>query len=342
MSGELIQHIHELALRVEAAVVFPFVQFVFRESIFWWPYLLSAFAIALIGFWLGRGRGWAALGEFRRRFLGRAIWAHESARADYAFYLINGALYPLVVGPLVVTGAGIGALVEHALARAFGPMSAPLFGLGPARVLYTVAFFLVFDFSRFFAHGLLHDVPLLWQFHKVHHSAEVLTPITTFRGHPVELFMMDAIPNVATGLLSGLVWYLSAGEIGVYTFFGLHVVLAAFNVFANLRHSQVWISFGPVLNLWLISPAHHQLHHSREARHFGKNRGFALAVWDRMFGTLYVPREEEQFAMGLGDGTDGAWHSVGRMYVWPVRYALALLGLGTAPALPAAPRGETP
>jgi sterol desaturase/sphingolipid hydroxylase (fatty acid hydroxylase superfamily) len=291
-------------------------------------------------YWLGHGRSRAALGDFRRRYLSRAIWAHPSSQADYAFYIVNAALYPFIVAPLVITGAACGVFVESALVRLCGPLAVPLLGLGWARALYTVLFYVAYDFGRFFAHSLLHDVPMLWQFHKVHHSAEVLTPFTNYRAHPVELFIMAAIPNLLTGVASGIIWYVSAGEIGFYTFLGLHVGIAAFNAIGNLRHWQVWISFGPVLNRWLISPAHHQIHHSRESRHFGKNRGFELAIWDRLCGTLYVPRKEEEFRLGLGDDSDGAWHRVGRLYGWPFRYALALLGLGSAPAPAARPPGE--
>ena len=52
--------------------------------------------------------------------------------------------------------------------------------------LFTFSYFILNDFSRFFVHKLLHEVPFLWEFHKVHHSARVLTPITVFRTHPVE------------------------------------------------------------------------------------------------------------------------------------------------------------
>jgi sterol desaturase/sphingolipid hydroxylase (fatty acid hydroxylase superfamily) len=329
--SDLLSRFEQIAPQALALLADPFVQFLFHDSLIWWPFLLTAFAVALIAFWAGHGANRAALGEFRRRFLSRAIWAHRSAQADYAYYIVNSILHPLLVAPLIVGGAAIGGWVEAALAKSFGPIGAPLLALGWARAIYTVFFYLAYDLGRFIAHTLLHDVPLLWQFHKLHHSAEVLTPLTNYRAHPVELFIMATVPSVFTGLVSGVIWYVSAGEVGFYTFLGLHVGIAAFNAIGNLRHWQVWISFGPKLNRWLISPAHHQIHHSREARHFGRNRGFELAIWDRLFGTLYVPIEEEAFHFGLGDESDGAWHRVGRMYFWPFRYALAILGFGRPP-----------
>jgi sterol desaturase/sphingolipid hydroxylase (fatty acid hydroxylase superfamily) len=50
----------------------------------------------------------------------------------------------------------------------------------------------------------------------------------------------------------------------------------------------------------------------------GCNRGFSLALWDRLFGTLRMPEARpEKFKMGLGDGTEAGWHSVRSMYLWP-------------------------
>ncbi|HUB95777.1 MAG TPA: sterol desaturase family protein [Stellaceae bacterium] len=311
-----------LAGQALALLVAPFVQFAFAGSLFWLPYLAIAFAVALAVCWRGQGETPRA---FCRKFFSRRVWAHPSAQADYAYYLVNAVLYPVIVAPLIVSGAAIGGTVEAALHRVFGAMAAPLLAPGAARIAYTVMFFLAYDGARYLAHSLLHDVPILWPFHKLHHTAEVLTPFTNFRAHPVELFVMGLVPNLATGLVSGIVWYAEAGAVGFYTFLGLHVFLLPFNALANLRHAELWISFGPVLNRWLISPAHHRIHHSAEARHFGRNRGFALAIWDRMFGTLDLPGEEERFRLGLGDGGDGAWHRVGRMYGWPFRDAAALL-----------------
>ena len=67
-----------------------------------------------------------------------------------------------------------------------------------------------------------------------------------------------------------------------------------------------------------MSPAHHQLHHSCEAQHLGCNRGFELAIWDRLYGTLYVPgMQPERFRMGLGDGSESRYHHLGRTYLLP-------------------------
>jgi sterol desaturase/sphingolipid hydroxylase (fatty acid hydroxylase superfamily) len=330
VSPDLVQHITDLGGRALALIVDPFVQPAYQGSVLWWPYLASALLIALAGFWRVRGGGRASVRAFFGTYFSRALWAHRSAQVDYAFYLVNAVLYPFIVAPLVVSGGWIAAEVAHGLAAALGAPE-PLLGLAGWRVVYTVVFFLAYDFGRFAAHCLMHDVPFLWQFHKVHHSAEVLTPVTSFRAHPVELFVLAAVPNLATGLASGVIWYLAAGAIGFYSFLGAHVLMLGFNAFANLRHFPVWISFGERLNRWLISPAHHQIHHSRAPAHFGKNRGFDLALWDRLYGTLYVPGAEEELRLGLGDGTDGEWHAVSRLYFWPCRLALARWGLGSAP-----------
>ncbi|MBT3659004.1 MAG: sterol desaturase family protein [Rhodospirillaceae bacterium] len=98
------------------------------------------------------------------------------------------------------------------------------------------------------------------------------------------------------------------------------------DVLGSVKRSRtvVWLDYGP-LSYIFISPAQHQIHHSRLPEHRDKNCGFAFAFWDALFGTLYVPKDREVFPMGLGDGTDGEWHSIWRMHVWPVRMAAKLL-----------------
>ena len=66
-----------------------------------------------------------------------------------------------------------------------------------------------------------------------------------------------------------------------------------------------------VLAYILQSPAHHQIHHSTDPRHFDKNLGYCLSVWDYVFGTLYIPQKNEKVTFGLLD-TEGARDKLAR------------------------------
>ena len=325
--SDLYVLVHDAASDVAYYATEAVLTFLQRDSYLYWPFLISTVVIAMLAWRFGFASGSRASTswrEFFSRHFSRALWWHPSARADYRFYLVNAVLFPLLVGPFLFGENAISGLIEDVLATVldeWDPSLEPA-GIG-ARIAYTILFFVAHDFGRFVGHSLMHDVPFLWEFHKVHHSAEVLTPMTTFRVHPVDLAVTAWVPGVATGVVTWVFHrYVDAG-IGFYSFLGLHVLFWAVNLIGNLRHSPVWLSYGRTLNRWLISPAHHQLHHSAEARHWGCNRGLELAIWDRLYGTLYVPSNEpETFKLGLGDGTDGKWNSVARMYLWPFWLAL--------------------
>ena len=330
-----------LAEHLTISVVAPFLAFLFPESMFYWPYLVSAVVLALAVAMLARrrdGHFWSRL--FKAAF-DRRIWLARSALADYRYYVVNGALFVLISAPLMVSGAGFGVLIAGGLESAFGSVTAPLIGSPWLKVAYTLTFFVLLDFGRYLAHLAQHRVPLLWEFHKVHHSAEVLTPITSGRLHPVDLWMMGAGENLGAGLATGIFFYIGGGEITFYTFLGVHGLVGVYRLIGHLRHSHVWLSYGRVGYL-LISPAQHQIHHSALEKHWGRNCGFALAIWDWMFGTLYVPKEREYFPMGLGDGSEASWHGVKAMYVKPLVGAARLLFGGGSQPPTAAAGGPSP
>ncbi len=312
--------VYKVVFQVVYQTLKPLVAFLHRDSFLYWPFILSTLLIAMLAWRFTRARGdlessnphWK---EFFDRYLSRRLWWHASSRLDYRFYFINAILFPLIAGPLLFSTDSIATALGSLTGMPDAQPTSPSYW---AMLAYTVAFFIAYDFGRFVAHSLLHDIPWLWQFHKVHHSAEVLTPMTAFRAHPVDLAVMAWVPALTTGLVAwGFHRYVNAG-MGMITFLGLHAIIWVCNLVGNLRHWHVWLSYGPTLNLWLISPAHHQLHHSYEPRHLGCNRGFELAVWDRLYGTLYVPPQApETFRMGLGDGSDGQWRTVWQLYARP-------------------------
>jgi sterol desaturase/sphingolipid hydroxylase (fatty acid hydroxylase superfamily) len=192
-------------------------------------------------------------------------------------------------------------------------------------VLYT-ALVLAYDFTDYASHVLLHRIPFLWEFHKLHHSAEVMTPITVTRVHPIEQIAGAVIATPIVGIASGIAAYVFLREPSPLLLFGAPAVQVLF--FAggyHLRHSHVWLSWGPVLGRILISPAQHQIHHSIAPAHHDHNYGFIFAVWDWMFGTLYLTRKKEDLTYGLSGVPFKASHpTVYAAYVQPFKGAAAV------------------
>jgi sterol desaturase/sphingolipid hydroxylase (fatty acid hydroxylase superfamily) len=69
----------------------------------------------------------------------------------------------------------------------------------------------------------------------------------------------------------------------------------------NFHHSHIWLRFGAFWERIFISPAQHQIHHSLNPIHHNKNYGEVLAIWDWIFGTLYVPKSQEVISVGIAD-----------------------------------------
>lgn len=315
--------LHYLVFHATRAVT----AFLQRDSYLYWPFILST--LALVGWAAARSGSGQGPGFFSAK-----LWWHPSARADYRLYLANALLFPLLLSPLLLTDGQVAGFMNSLLGLPAASEAAVREDVFWLRLAFTLAFFVAYDLGRFVAHSLLHDVPALWEFHKVHHSAEVLTPMTAYRAHPLELLVMAWVPALLTGSTAWMFNLLGA-QVGFFSFLGLHVFVWVFNLIDNLRHSPTWIDYGPRVGRWLISPAHHQLHHSCESRHIGCNRGSNLALWDRLYGTLYVPAGgPERFRLGLGDGTEAAWNAVGGMYCRP--FASCLRGVfgryGRSPA----------
>lgn len=135
----------------------------------------------------------------------------------------------------------------------------------------------------------------------------MLTPLTTYRVHPLAGLIMAAFHSVVLGIGMGLVVGSLTPEMGFVEIAGTNALVILVNAtVVNLRHSQMHVSFGPVVERFLISPAQRQIHHSRDPRHFKCNYGNVLAVWDWMLGTLYLVREREKLRFGVDGDANAA------------------------------------
>lgn len=289
-------------------------------------FLLPGIVLILVSYYRFHARGqtfqW-------KKFLSFAVpWRralHRSVVLDFKMGLLNyyyaGILSGVVLlyfpnfSPKVTTLLGV--LLGTRTAPALGPQSASL----SLRVAYSLSTFLASDFAFFFVHYWAHRVPIFWEFHKIHHSAETLNPLTAYRGHPFNLLATSLFTIFLVGSVQGIFSYVYPhAKIGEITVRGVGIFIFACNLAGGfLRHSSVWLHFGRPLNRILYSPAHHQIHHSEDPRHWGKNLGGVLALWDWMAGTLYIPAEREELTYGLGtrEENDTYNSSIGALYYLP-------------------------
>ncbi len=243
---------------------------------------------------------------FKRSFswLSPAVWWHPSSKRDYGMWLLNKFLMSLI-GPSLLSQSVIAtwiywqALDWQTLSWLNGTAIISL-STGWVVALFTLCYFLVDDFSRFFLHWLMHKSPTLWAFHQVHHSASTMTPFTVFRTHPIEGILFSLRSAVSQGIVIGVFAVCFPKQMSLYTIFGVVVSTYLFNLFgANLRHSTLPISYGKYLEKWIISPAQHQLHHSLNPAHFDCNFGVVLAIWDRLFNSLKFGHDNQKVQFGV-------------------------------------------
>ena len=264
-----------------------------------WVHPIYVLAMLPIGYFIYLRRRPEA--GFWSWFLPREIMFHPSHLVTFQLFCVNVGLKLTGVFNMAVVKVLVFALV-------FGLLGGELTQRDPTMISLwwmTLIFFLSTDFSAYCVHRLFHEVKLIWAFHAVHHSVEVLTPLAVYRTHPISQFINGTFHAMISGTVLAFVFAFIAPSVSLIEIAGVSVLFYLFNILgASFRHSHIWISFGPILGRFVVSPAFHQIHHSTDFKHWNKNYGNMLSVWDWMFGTMYLPKEEEilQFGLSYPDG----------------------------------------
>ena len=269
-------------------------------SPFWWPSLV----VAAIGGAVLAALAGLRLGDLRRHFVPERRRAYlRELPIDLACWLA-GTTLPFLLGPLLLLLNWFGLVLgQLAMAPVFGLPAgdAPAPGLGMLALAALLAF-VGGDFMLYWTHRLFHRVPLLWRAHRLHHAPEVLTPLTAFRFWPQENAVHLSGNMFGQGVGIGLCMAVAGTQVPALTLLGVNAAAMIWGMaFAHLRHSHVPLGFPRALSYVLVSPHMHQAHHSADVAHHDRNFATALALWDWIFGTLYIPRREERFRFGLGE-----------------------------------------
>jgi sterol desaturase/sphingolipid hydroxylase (fatty acid hydroxylase superfamily) len=288
--------------------------------------LLSALCVAILFVALTRER---KRKQIKLKVLLRAIFPRRllrsaSSRADVGFFFFNSFLATALFGWAILSYHLVSTTANAALVSAFGATQPTSLSEVQSAGILTVALFLAYELGYWLDHYLSHKIPILWEFHKVHHSAEVLSPLTNFRVHPVDTLVFYNILALIMGGTGGLVNYWLGKPTPFFTIANSNVLmLVFFFLIGHLQHSHFWIAFTGLWGRLFLSPAHHQIHHSTNPIHFDKNLGSCLGVWDWLFGTLYVPgRTREKLSFGVEPKSQHAHTATGGL-ITPLYNAFA-------------------
>ena len=226
------------------------------------------------------------------------LWT-SSYSVDFCWLVINQIVLKLWIVPFFALQVSAALWLNSSLISVFGIGNFFTLNMTIFTLIFAFILFVIDDFCKFIVHFSFHRLPFLWPFHAVHHSATLLTPLTLYRIHPIEL-IINSLRSFLVGMtISGIFVYVFANNVSLYTIIGVNMFLFLFNLAgSNLRHSPFYLGFGRWEKLF-ISPAQHQIHHSTEFRHFDKNFGSALAIWDRLFNCLLLSEKENVSDFGL-------------------------------------------
>ncbi len=199
---------------------------------------------------------------------------HKGWTTNLGWYFVNSVVtVALLAPPLALL-----ATIVHAV------LPASVTGAAAALPLWArmIAAMVVGEIGFYWGHRWSHEFPLLWRFHAVHHSAEHMNFLVNTRAHPVDM-LFTRLCGMVLLFATGLATTVGSKPDLVPMLVLLIGTLWSFFIHANLR----W-RLGP-LEWVLSSPAFHHWHHTRDD-HQDHNYASMLPVFDRIFGTHYVPK----------------------------------------------------
>lgn len=149
-------------------------------------------------------------------------------------------------------------------------------GSQPVMLQFVEIMFLT-DLVQYWVHRGFHRIPFLWNFHAIHHSAQVMDWLASSRMHVVEIVCLRGCTVIP-------MYVLGFSEPALYAYLVFVYFLSA------LVHSNLRVRFW-VLDRLLVTPRFHHWHHGIEKEAIDVNFAVHFPLLDRMFGTYFLPAD---------------------------------------------------
>lgn len=218
----------------------------------------------------------------------RLFLLSAEARENIIWLILNKSLSLLGVGAFIY--------MVNTAASQYVPFAVNL--SGAHWMVQFLSFFILSDLVSYLGHRALHTWKPLWRFHVLHHSSKELTTLSAFRHHWFE----EIFFGVNLGVLTSFLHISNSPKVIVFMMIG---------AVCYFQHSNLNLKFQEIWNYLFVTPLNHRWHHSTEMVHpKGQNFGLFLSIWDRMFGSYYVPAFEPHELGVKEQYPDGIWARV--------------------------------
>lgn len=208
-------------------------------------------------------------------YRGQSIFRREW-QTDLKHFAVNHFL----VGLILLT---VNFLIHHV----FGWLVSSNFQQGVQTIWFVpqlLLCILVADLAQYGMHRAYHEVPFLWKFHSVHHSAKTMDWLAGSRQHIFEI-IMTRVCVLAPLFVIGF----GEGVINAY------IIIVGFQAVFN--HANVHLPWGPLKYL-IVTPDFHHWHHSQDDAAIDRNYAAHYAFLDYVLGTAV--KSERQFPERYG------------------------------------------
>jgi len=159
--------------------------------------------------------------------------------------------------------------------------------LGPVAIVFPLLYMLVIGFFEYWLHRALHDVPLLWRLHAIHHQIEHMNAARSYSHWAQDVLYLGVITIPLVFLIESPQQHLA--------------IITTFYIVSNyyMHSDNPAVSFPPFLRHVVADNVYHHYHHSRAVEDWGRNYCSFFSFYDRIFGTQHLPEDETFYPTGI-------------------------------------------